>query len=458
MNRRRASIALVWTTMVLAAGGCLPARPDEPLQGAVLIVLDTVRADHLSGYGHSQPTSPNLDGLAKAGVLFERAVSCAPWTRPSVAAILTGRYPATPWGDEVVAASVVERIRGAGYATAGFTEGGFFTRKFGMDRGFETYAEERGAIVAPQPGGGIANTFRQAEAWLASHKADRFFLLIHTYEPHAPYVHRDFAEGMPMGAIGERFSIDLLDRLQSGELTLSRPEIEYVRALYEGDILNSDHFVGRFRGVLRELGLDERTLLVVTSDHGEEMADHAPANIGDHGHSLYDDLLLVPLIVYDPRAPKAGTRVRTQVRTIDVLPTITDLLGLPADPDLDGASLTPVMAGADVADRPAISGWNRKGRLRASLRDGRFKYVTVLDDPTVRRPVLVSPPDHELFDLARDPGEKTNLHAAEPERARAMHASLMEARARMRRSEAGPSPAGVDREAEERLRSLGYVQ
>lgn len=447
-----------WLTAMasLALLSCSRDQPPPPLQGAVLIVLDTVRADHLSAYGYASPTSPELQKLASDSVVFEQTVSAAPWTRPSIAAILSGRYPVTATGDETVTRSLVDVVQRAGYRTAGFTEGGFFSRKFGMDQGFETYAEEKGAIIDPQPGGGIANTFRQAETWLAEHASDRFFLLIHTYEPHAPYVSHHFTEGMERGVIGDRFPIALLDELQSGRLKLSEAEIAYVQALYHGDILHSDHYVGRFRETLRTLGLADRTLVVVTSDHGEEMAEHMPANVGDHGHSLYDDLLLVPLIVHDPRVASPVRRVRSQVRTIDVLPTILDLLNVPAEPALDGASLVPVMRGVETADREAISGWNRKGKPRASIRADGYKYLVTVGK-TATRPVLQPPPDHELFDLRQDPGEKRNLYEAQPERAKAMHEILMKRRTEILKHEAGPAPAGVDREAEERLRSLGYV-
>ncbi len=446
--------------------GCSRPQPAKPLQGAVLILLDTVRADHLSYAGYSRPTSPNLDRLAKKGVWFEQAVSCAPWTRPSVAAILSARYPGAVWGEDVVVSeSVVESLRKSGYSTAAFTEDGYVSRKYGMDHGFDSYAEEKGVIIAPQPGGGIAHTFGQAQSWLADHRDDRFFLFIHTYEPHAPYVNRDFTTGMDPGVVGERFSIDLLPKLQSGELELSPSEVDYVRALYDGDLLNADRFVGRFLERLRELGLEGRTLVVVTSDHGEEMGDHFPANIGDHGHSLYDNLLLVPLVVYDPRHPYAVPRVKSQVRTIDILPTIAELLGVARDPELDGTSLVPLMNGTDATDREALSGWNHKGELRASLRDRGFKYVVATGAvaATARYSVLNPPPDHELYDLAADPNERNNLYGAKPELAKAMDETLMKRRRQVlerggAQEHGSALPEGADPELDERLKSLGYVQ
>lgn len=453
----RAFARCVVPALLMSVLAACPAPQEKPLQGAVLILLDTVRADHLSSYGYARPTSPNLERLAASGVRFQQTVSCAPWTRPSVAAILMGRYPSAVWGEQVlVSDSLVDRIRASGYRTAGFTEGGYVSRKWSMDQGFETYAEEKGAIIAPQPTGGIANTFRQAQDWLRTHKSERFFLFIHTYEPHAPYTNHDFATGMDPGRIGEKFSIELLPDLQAGRLTLTPEETAYVRALYDGDLLNTDRFVGAFLGFLHEIGLDERTLIAVASDHGEEMGEHFPTNIGDHGHSLYDDLLLVPLIIHRPGHEYAVRRVRSQVRTIDVMPTILDLLGVAPDPKLDGTSLVPLMNGTEVADRDAMSGWPHKGELRASLRARGFKYVTTVGVEGIRYPVLHPAPPHELFDLAADPGETKNLAEARPELAREMHDTLMQRRDQVLGRESGQPPV-VAPEIDERLKSLGYV-
>ncbi len=458
IRRVVAALTLIFVGIVGAgAVGCYVVA-DKPLQGAVLILLDTVRPDHLGTYGYARPTSPNIDALAKDGVVFDQAVSCAPWTLASVAAILSGRYPSTDRGEDVVVTtSLVERLRAAGYRTAGFTEGGYVSRKFGMDRGFETYAEDSGVIIAPKPTGGIANTFRQAHEWLAAHKDERFFLLIHTYEAHAPYTNRDFATGMDPGRIGDRFSIELLPELQSGRMTLTPGEIEYVKALYDSDILNADRYVGRFVDFVRSLGLDDRTLLVVASDHGEEMGEHYVTNIGDHGHSLYDNLLLVPLIIRDPTHAYATRRVAPQVRTIDILPTILDLLRAPADSAVDGTSLVPVMNRTSMDDRPVVSGWNHKGPLRASLRDRGVKYVTSAGVATIRYPLLNPPPDHELFDLRTDPDELENVYDSRPSVATAMDETLASRRRDILKPD-HPAPALVDHELDERLKSLGYVQ
>jgi arylsulfatase A-like enzyme len=187
------------------------------------------------------------------------------------------------------------------------------------------------------------------------------------------------------------------------------------------------------------------------------MGEHFVTNIGDHGHSLYDNLLLVPLIIHDPTRAYAARRVTSQVRTIDILPTILDLLRAPADPAVDGASLVPVMSRTDASDRPVLSGWNHKGPLRASLRDRGFKYITSTGIAAIRYPLLNPPPDHELFNLRADPGEIRNLYDAQSPLATAMDETLTNRRREFLKPD-HTAPPVVDQELDERLKSLGYVQ
>ena len=256
----------------------------EELQGAVLILLDTVRADHLGCYGYHRPTSPNLDALARAGVKFEQAVSPSPWTLPSVAALLAAEYPQRVLKKGQLLRSLVERLSEAGITAAAFTEGGYVSRAYGLDRGFDHYEEEEGPVQLLKPGerrdpntrGGIEHTFAMARRWLSRNQNRRFFLFIHTYEPHTPYTNDDFTQGIESGLVGPVFAIDLIPRIRSRELVLNDADVEYVKALYDGDILNSDLHVGEFLTFLEDRGLRDRTLLVITSDHGEELNDHYP--------------------------------------------------------------------------------------------------------------------------------------------------------------------------------------
>jgi len=459
---RRRSILLQAAVLAVALAACGHAAkaPHEGLQSAVLVVLDTLRADHLGCYGYVRPTSPEIDALAGQGVLFEQAIACAPWTRPSVGAILSGRYPRGASGGKEIASSLVERFRDAGFATAAFTEGGWFTREAGLDLGFAEFHEATGTIDAglgpdgPDPRRGAAQTFAQAEAWLERHREERFLLVIHTYEVHAPYTHREFAEGMDPQRLGPWFGIDLLASLHSGQLVLTPGEREYVKALYDGDVRSADRQVGGLVASLDRLGLSETTLVVLTSDHGEELGEHHPDYVGDHGHSLLDHLLRVPLIIRDPTRPAAPRRVAAQVRTIDILPTVADLLGVEVRGALDGASLRGLIEVTEDAERPALSGWVRKGPQRASLRSGGHKLIRVLGPGSPRHAMRHPPPSRQLFDLTRDPGEFQDLSDGATAILESMEVTLERMLGDLDLSATEP-PAG---ELDERLRSLGYVR
>ncbi len=430
----------------------------------MLVLLDTVRADHVSAYGYARSTTPALDGLARSGVRFTQTVSQAPWTLPSVAALLAGRPPGHAL-DERLTSSIVERLRAAGIVTAAFTEGGFVSRAFGFDRGFAEFEEEEGAVrlvrsgeqvATADPQGGIAHTFGQAEAWLQRHRTDRFFLLVHTYEPHTPYTHHDFSAGLRAGTVGTAFSLDTITRLRSGALSLSADEIEYTKALYDGDILNADRHVAALLATLRAAGLAERTLVVVTSDHGEELADHYPANTGSHGHSLRDPLVMVPLIVADPTRRYPRREVTAQVRLIDVMPTIADLLGVPVEPPVEGRSLVPLMEGVETGDRVALIGNTRRGPPRAGVRAMGFKYVVTTGPDATTPPLHPPPAERQLYDLTADAAERRNLAAERPALAAALH-RLLDGVPGGRPASEDPVIADGDAALRDRLRSLGYI-
>ena len=460
-------------TAVVAAAICLAfgcarseseaqARPGK-LQGAVLILLDTVRADHLSCYGYDRPTSPHIDALARDGVRFERVIAPSPWTLPSVVALLTGEYAERVLPGKVTR-SLPEAFQQAGFTTAAVTEGGFVSTAFGLDRGFGTFEEEQGAIqlVGPRrPGdpharGGIEQTFQRAKQWLSRHREERFFLLIHSYEPHAPYSRRTFAGGMDSGVVGPVFRASSLPALQSGQIVLSDEEIDYVKALYDGGILETDRHVGIFLERLAALGIRDTTLVVLTSDHGEELGDHYRTRCGDHGHSLLDDLLKVPLIIDDPSRSYAASRVEAQVRTMDIMPTLLDLVGVPSHIPMEGRSLVPLMQGQSEPGRIAFGGSPHSGPDRSYVRHRGYKYVRVTGAGTRRTMKLIpTPPSEQLYELRKDPGELHNLVDEEPELVAGFRKLLDDlSDGDLRSIEA---PDALDDELRKRLESLGYV-
>ncbi len=450
--------------LLLATGCGGPAR----LDGAVLIVLDTLRADHVSASGHPRPTSPALDALAARGVLFENAVSNSSWTLPALSGLLSGRYLTRAVFDRGLRVSLVETLRDAGVHTAAFTEGAYASRQFGLDLGFERFEEVTGPVQVLGAGGaarpeqgGIEETFARAERWLREEARAPFFVMIHTYEVHTPYRRLDFAGGVPRGALPERFEIADMLRVREGELAVGETERAYLAHLYDGGVREADRHVGSLLETLDRLGLAGRTLIAVTSDHGEDFGGRDPRWAGDHGHTLYDEQLRIPLIWLDPRDPGPGRRVATQVRNLDVLPSIVEALGVAPPPGGEGRSFAPLLRGEERADRPLLArlfprGGNGIGPTRTALRvDGR-KLVVNLPFVEPAAPVV------ELYDLAADPAERDNRAEAESERgAREALTARMRERAESLARAGYPDlrPAAGDTEAlRERLESLGYVE
>ncbi|HKJ23515.1 MAG TPA: sulfatase-like hydrolase/transferase, partial [Myxococcota bacterium] len=443
------------------------ADADEGLAGVVLLVLDTLRADRLSIGGHARKTTPALDALARRGVWFDQAVTHAPWTLPAMIGLMTGRNPtAQVYDGGGLRRSGVEAIRAAGIHTASFSEGGFTSAHFGFDRGFDEHVEyatkvklaDTGsvgqAMASPSPAQGVAQTFGAAGRWLATHAHDgRFFLLVHTYEPHTPYTNRLFARGLRSGRLGRTLGQDDTNRIHSGDWELMPGERTYLEALYDGGVSATDRQAGRLIGRLTSLGIDGRVAVIVTADHGEDLGGRDPHHAADHGHSLYDELLRIPLVLYDPRLPDGGQRVSSQVRLVDVMPTVLDLFGLAPLPDADGRSLLPLARGEEHGDRVAFARVTRKGPDRVAVRHDGVKLIRGIGPAGLGAT--------ELYDLGADPGERHDLSAERPDEVEALDAELRGYLRELDRE--GPLDFGLEQDdmpdaLREQLRALGYLE
>lgn len=409
----RAALPTLLATILVLVPGCSerasPARP----HGVVLFLLDTVRPDRMSCYGHERATTPHIDALAERGARFEQAVSFSPWTLPSVAAMLAGE-PANAAFQGTLQRSLVQEFQRAGVRTAAVTENGYLSAKYGFDLGFDDYVEE--APVRPDDPlakGAIGRTFAAAEAWLREHQRTRptepFFLLVHTYEAHAPYTRTTFADGMPTGRVGDVFRIEALDGLRRGAVEFDDADLERLAALYDGGIHEADRHVGRFLSRLDEEGIADRVVVAVTSDHGEDLGEHYRRRAGDHGHSLLDDLMLVPLVIADPTRRFAERVVPTQVRTLDLLPTLADLLGVDVGRATEGRSLLPLLEGTPEPPRVAFGGSMHSGPDCVFVRHLGYKFIEQLGPDTHDPPLVPAPPRVQLYDLRNDPAESVNL-------------------------------------------------
>ena len=335
----------------------------------ILISLDTLRPDHLSAYGYGRPTSPRIDALAAQGVRFERATSASHWTAPSHATLLTGLHPPEhgvvrdqdQMSDEIE--TLAEHLSEAGWRTAAFTGSYFVSELMGLQQGFSTWWEQTGECAAG---------FGEAITWLEAQPADEpVFLFAHTYQTHAPYQPPPPYDTMFVGEglIPPRVAAGRFDEAPGTQP--SKAELEALIGLYDGEIRAADHCVGKLLDALDRTGRREETLVVLTSDHGEELMEH-----GGIGHGRLLPLLLrVPLIVSHPTMRAAADPTVSQVTgAVDVVPTILDLLGQPVPAGLSGRSLVGAMTGSPDADAVAFSSSQARGDHDA-LRDSVSHFV-----------------------------------------------------------------------------------
>ena len=436
----------------------LPLPAGATGRSILLISLDTLRSDRVGAQRDGRPLTPSLDALARGGTLFEQATSAAPWTLPSHASLFTGRLPYSHGArNEHQAmrpdlATLAERLRDAGYHTAGFTGGGYVASYFGFDQGFEIYEDHDETRE-----GGPGPIFQAALAWIGGLGKAPFFAFVHTYEVHYPYTHADFVDAGSRSMLGP-LGLRELEAIHRGERVLTHAQREVVKAMYDGDVLSADRQVGALLEALASRGTLDSVIVVVVSDHGEDLWDHDEKWSPGHGHSLYEELLRVPMIVSAPGLVRAGERVRTPVSLIDLAPTLLDLVGLPGMAPAEGRSLAGILEhGGEPEPRPIVAESIEYGPDRFSRREGDLKIVLApLPDRYVSG-IKIAVRPVEIFDLSQDSQERSSLvslpaaHTGEP-----LEALWRRVEAVFRPARSGPGKLAP--ELREQLRSLGYVQ
>lgn len=444
---------------LLAGGLCLLvllvwlARPSkEPPRNLLLIGIDTLRPDHTSVYGYEKQTTPHLEGLAARGVVFADAMSHAPWTLPSVSSVLTSLYPsqhgAVLHGDERNLAddpparletedSLVSILSRHGLRTRAVTANAF--TGYGIDDQFDDFTLEHTTAD---------HITDRGIHFLSKEHRKPFFLYLHYADPHEH--HR-----LPPEAHRARFlAPEILREMGDRE----KEDYRYIHdnfgwAFYDAQTSFTDDQIGRLLRALREFGLEEDTLVVVYSDHGEELWEHQAEHheygtdprgyygIG-HGQSLYQELLSVVLILAGGDLP-SGRVVRGPVGLRDLAPTILDVMGIPPAKAMEGKSLLPVVA-AGTSEDEVFSESIAYGHEKKALRRGRWKYIRSLPGPK-----------EELYDLVDDPGEKTNLAAEQAERTAEMRARVDEIVQGF--PEAATQAPELDDQTRRSLQALGYL-
>jgi len=454
MSRALAIAALVLTAS--AVGSC--SREVDPIaptvRNVVVILVDTLRPDHLGTYGYDRDTSPTIDALADRGVTFENAFVQAPWTTPSIASMLCGLYPTAMdlgfWSDPgKVGGSVdtlAEVLRDAGFRTHAVTAKGGTNAEFGFSQGFDSYDEDAGYIQLAA---------ERVESFLGDLGEDeRFFLFLHTLDVHnfnplgeyrdrfvAPYEGDVIPADLPANEIN-RFLQGWKTRVETSEF--GDAEWAYIRSLYDACIRMVDDQLARVIAKLKETGRYDDTLIIITSDHGEEFGEHG---FSGHGYTMYDENIRVPFILSHPSLPKV--QLAPLVRMLDLAPTVAALCGVEPSRQWQGVDLAPVIEGRDLSLPVYVE--CAHSHLK-TLRTEDAKLIAGKARPGVR-----------LFALNDDPAEKSNL-AEDPASAKQLEA-MKRALLKWVRSNAGLAAkfsgrggdAGMSEDARREMEALGYT-
>ena len=446
-----ASAALLLASLSSAA--CRQEVPPEPTPPPNILVLlvDCLRGDRFAApHPYRRALTPNLDILVEEGIRFTSAFSQAPWTRPSVPTILTGLYPSEHQLAGFVAGegehsgarlseaavTIAEGLGAVGYATALVGEQGQLAPKFGLNQGFDFYNHKSAKASR------INKRFLE---WLESEPRRPFFAYLHYLELHWPYCPPEGVKGtFTADYEGRSFCHQwrkLRTDLRSGAVVLSAEELEAMEARYDEEILGFDRSMGGLIASLRERGLWDDTLIVLTSDHGEEFFEHG--HMG-HGGSLHDELISVPLVFKPPvgwgTAPGSEQSSLAELR--DLVPTLLEAAGAELDESAARRSLLPWIRGGQRPEaRPYVVSEHTSS---VAVRTDRYKLITHLEGTAT-----------ELYDLVQDPAEKKNIAASEGEQVARMQALLAEWHANLR--PVAPAQEVLDQDTVEDLKELGYI-
>lgn len=475
-------VGLVGTGLWLAvanpkSGGATAA---EARVNVVIYLIDTLRADRIGAYGYAKGKTPNIDALAKESVLFERHSSAAPWTLPSISTLQTSLLPCEHSvlvdGQRIASGvqTLAERMSALGMKTGAFFSNPYAGATSGLQRGYEvsTFMRSRDAF--------------NLGSWFDEAKGKPFYLYAHTMEVHDPYQTPDrFLK--QFGDVPRETRV-LLQQVMRGYRDLTKVDFaakrkpgttdntaqqkqameslmrarDTVNTLYDASVCWSDDNLGRVIAQLKQRKLWDDTLFILTADHGEEMGEHGG---WQHDQSAYEELLHVPLIIKFPKGQFAGTRVKPNVASVDVLPTIFDAIGqVQATGEARGVSLMPLIRDA-AADAPTNArrfasmrhnikkyykpSKEQRGDINVVVREGNWKAIWNVEPGTL-----------ELFDLASDPGELKNLAESEADRAASMLAFAKEHYAKCLSSAKQAENVGIegiDKQSRQILDQIGYI-
>jgi arylsulfatase A-like enzyme len=470
----------------------------------ILITIDCLRADHIGAYGYDRGNTPNMDALATQGLVFEQATAQTPWTLPSFASLFTSMYPTElnlgvgnrhigeMQGQRVddVRVTLAEVLQTAGYRTQAIVTNPWLTAQYGFAQGFDGFLsvdrprphhlenmdsisvvkiarqispvyqrlERLYAQITGDPGQPLLWDVRadrvtaEATAWLRANRHEPFFLWVHYIDPHYPFNPPEGYRPTVDGVAPERMaylSSYNEEEVYTGRARLRPQDKAAMVALYDGEIAYNDHHVGQLLAEVDALGYRDNSLVMLTADHGDEFWEHGGYQ---HGHSLYDELIHVPLIVRGPGLFARPRRIADSVQHLDIMPTLLDLVGGTTPMEAQGQSLLPLLR--DESPVPTVSRYTFAEALflseeRKAIRGEGLKLI-----------YLPFSEDFELYDLVRDPGEQHNLSTSDPDTVERLFGVLkqwlLQARERGAVLPRSNNQVPVDPKAVERLLSGGY--
>jgi len=426
----------------------------------ILVTLDALRPDHLGCYGYPRNTSPNIDKLAGEGIIFDNAISHSTHTAPAMTSILTGLYPdrarVFEFGDKIFGKDFTLSclLKNNGYATAFFSSHVSIASIKGFDDSFDTFYsiwtfrqdKNNKSLKVTE----INNRITQ---WLKLNRNKKFFLWVHYLEPHYPMnppVHyKNMFAGNYSANAAIRVPVSKDPAFGFGGIPLMlaetngyRQDLNYYINLYDAAIRYADDCIGDLIDELKNLGLDRKTIVIISSDHGESLGEHG--EYFTHGFNLYDELIKVPLVVRFCSFEPASKRIDTQVGLVDLMPTILELTGTKEPLGIEGRSLMPSIRGDSSCSDRYLLGFTATNKL--AVRTNNWKLIY---DQNSKQ--------YELYDLKNDPQELNNLVFKEREQFKLLKNKLDSRLKQIQYDPRKKNKVILDEESQQRLRSLGYL-
>ena len=471
------------------ANPLLLGKAPQTRPNVLLYVVCTLRPDHTSLYGYARDTTPFLKKLGASSVVFEDATGQAPWTKPSVASLMTSLHAYShglvndtdtiPAG----ASTLAGQLRKAGYSTASIVANPFAGRTSGLQRGFDTIMEypvvQRHRTDSVDRGTDSAAINRAILPWLDEHAAEPFFLYVQSTDPHAPYrpppeFEAKFANPAETTLVDSLYAKLRDIRAYGGGATVTRDEMRskgvdpepYIKQVvdrYDAEIAHNDRQIELLLDRLKKLGVFDNSVVVIASDHGEEFWEHG---FGAHGHSLYAELIRTVLLIHAPGQTPVR-RVNVPVQLIDVMPTILELTGAPPAPHMQGQSLVPLLRGQPFRRASPIYSTKLalpRARPGGGVPENLTDTIARIDGNTKllyrSQAARAGLKEVELYDRRADPGDRTNIAEQRGAAAAAGKAEVLrwlEAQNAARKQLGPAGQSRIDSQNLERLRSLGYL-